>query len=90
MLEVFSVVVNLRLQITAVVQDSMVSIPAITIVKWANKTRFDTRLLLHSTAASCLFLGRWSQSGRIPAILYDDLHVFDPDAHIELWGPLVQ
>ena len=38
MLEVFSVVVNLRLQITAVVQDSMVSIPAITIVKWANKT----------------------------------------------------
>lgn len=90
MLEVFSVVVNLRLQITEVVQDSMVSIPAITIVKWANKTRFDTRLLLHSTAASCLFLGRWSQSGRIPAILDDDLDALDRDARIEPGRSLVQ
>ena len=90
MLEVFSVVVNLRLQITEVVQDSMVSIPAITIVKWANKTRFDTRLLLHSTAASCLFLGRRAQRGRIPAILDDDLDALDRDARIEPGRSLVQ
>ena len=93
-LVVSSADVNLRSWIAVAVRDSVLTFLTITIARGDAQERYRHTAVASThpvnAAVSRLFFGRRTQSGRISAILDDDLDALDSDARIQPRGPLIQ